>query len=63
MVADDLKESLDEYVKKTWPDGIVRILRRSERGGLIRARMTGARAATGDVIAIMDGHMEMNEGW
>ena len=47
----------------TWPDGIVRIVRRKDRGGLIRARMTGAREATGDVIAVMDGHMEVHTGW
>ena len=48
---------------KAWPDGIVKIVRRKERGGLIRARMTGARKATGDVITIMDGHMEVSTGW
>ena len=62
-ITEELLEPLDEYVNKTFPDGIVRIVRRTERGGLIRARMTGARAAVGEVLVIMDGHMEVTQGW
>ena len=50
-------------MKETWPDGIVKIVRRTERGGLVQARVSGARAATGDVIIVMDAHMEVNVGW
>ena len=50
-------------MKETWPDGIVKIVRSTERGGLVRARVLGARAATGDVVVIMDAHMEVNVGW
>ena len=48
---------------KTWPDGIVKIIRRETRGGLVKARVSGALAATGEVIVIMDAHMEVNVGW
>ena len=48
---------------ETWPDGVVKIVRRETRGGLVRARVTGARAASGDVLLIMDAHMEVNIGW
>ena len=48
---------------ETWPDGIVKIVRRPVRGGLVQARVSGAKAATGDVVIIMDAHMEVNVGW
>lgn len=35
----------------------------SERVGLIRARMTGAHMARGDVIMFQDAHTEANVGW
>ena len=63
MVSVELLDNLDNIVKTTWPDGIVKIVRRSERGGLVKARVSGAKAATGDVILVMDAHMEVNVGW
>ena len=42
---------------------MVKIVRTAERSGLIRARLAGAEAATGDVIAFLDSHCECNEGW
>ena len=59
----DLQSPLDDYVKDTWPDGIVRILRMRERSGLIRARQSGAEAACGDVIIFLDAHCEATTGW
>ena len=47
----------------TWPDGVVRIVRVPERCGLIRARIAGAKAATGDVIIVLDSHCEVNVQW
>ena len=48
---------------KTWPDGVVKIVRTAQRSGLIRARITGAKAATGDVLIFLDSHCEANTGW
>lgn len=31
--------------------------------GLIQARLTGARKATGDVLVFLNAHMEVTEGW
>ena len=42
---------------------IVIFLRLKSRQGLIRARLTGARAAKGDVLIFLDSHCEANTGW
>ncbi|XP_013399939.1 polypeptide N-acetylgalactosaminyltransferase 13-like isoform X2 [Lingula anatina] len=60
---DRLGEELDKYVQDTWPDGVVKVVRVKERAGLIRARIAGAKAATGDVLIFLDSHCEANEGW
>ena len=54
---------MQEYISKTWPDGIVKTVRLAERSGLIRARVEGARAATGDVLVFLDAHCEATKGW
>ncbi|XP_076471914.1 putative N-acetylgalactosaminyltransferase 9 isoform X2 [Babylonia areolata] len=58
-----LGDELKEYVKSTWPDGIVKIVRTKERSGLIRARIAGAMAASGDVLIFLDSHCEVGPGW
>ncbi|KAF6026707.1 GALNT1 [Bugula neritina] len=56
-----LKDKLDEYVAKLPVP--TKVLRMSQRGGLIRARLRGAKAATGDVLTFLDAHCECTEGW
>lgn len=41
----------------------VRVLRVSQRTGLVRARLTGAQEATGDVLVFLDAHCECTIGW
>ncbi|KAK7109708.1 probable N-acetylgalactosaminyltransferase 9 isoform X1 [Littorina saxatilis] len=60
---DFLGEDLRKYVESTWPDGVVKIVRTTERSGLIRARIAGAKAATGDVLIFLDSHCEVGPGW
>jgi polypeptide N-acetylgalactosaminyltransferase len=56
-----LKEKLERYVEKF--NGKVRLIRNSEREGLIRTRSNGAVAAKGDVVIFLDAHCEVNINW
>lgn len=62
-VLEGLGQELEQYVSETWPDGVVKIVRTKERCGLIRARLEGAKAASGDVLIFLDSHCEANVGW
>ncbi|KAL1497219.1 hypothetical protein ABEB36_008215 [Hypothenemus hampei] len=58
---DFLKKALSDYVA-TLPVK-VRILRSPERKGLIKARLNGARIASGEVLTFLDAHCECTKGW
>lgn len=58
---EDLKAKLDEEVKSF--NGLVRLIRNEERGGLIRTRSRGAQEAIGEVIVFLDAHCEVNKNW
>ncbi|KAF7635266.1 Polypeptide N-acetylgalactosaminyltransferase [Meloidogyne graminicola] len=56
-----LKDKLDKYIKQF--DGKVRLVRNSEREGLINTRTIGAKASSGDVVIFLDAHCEVNRNW
>uniref|UniRef100_A0A915D3I2 Polypeptide N-acetylgalactosaminyltransferase n=1 Tax=Ditylenchus dipsaci TaxID=166011 RepID=A0A915D3I2_9BILA len=57
----ELKEKLDTYIERF--QGKVRLVRKKERQGLIRAKLAGAMEAKGEVVVFLDSHCEANHGW
>ncbi|XP_071502230.1 polypeptide N-acetylgalactosaminyltransferase 11-like [Diadema antillarum] len=57
-----LHDNLDDFVRENF-GGLVRVIHNTRREGLIRARMIGARNATGEVLMFLDSHCEVNEQW
>ena len=58
-------EKLDVYIisiNEERPGLLVRV-RHSEQLGLTQARLSGWKAATGDVIAVLDAHIEVHLQW
>uniref|UniRef100_A0A8C3G4K9 Polypeptide N-acetylgalactosaminyltransferase n=1 Tax=Cyclopterus lumpus TaxID=8103 RepID=A0A8C3G4K9_CYCLU len=62
---EDLREKLDEYIDFIHEErpGLVKKVRHSEQLGLTQARLSGWRAAVGDVVAILDAHVEVHVQW
>ncbi|GAB6033396.1 hypothetical protein CHUAL_013159 [Chamberlinius hualienensis] len=59
---EEMKGKLQYYVKKYLPPK-VKLVRATHRLGLIRARLEGAKAATGEVLIFLDSHCEATTGW
>ncbi|VDO96585.1 unnamed protein product [Soboliphyme baturini] len=66
LLVDDFSDSdnseLQEYALQNWPQ-IVKFRRTKKREGLMRARIFGAREASGEVLVFLDSHCEANERW
>ncbi|XP_021349745.1 polypeptide N-acetylgalactosaminyltransferase 5-like [Mizuhopecten yessoensis] len=55
-----LHAPLEEYMSRY---GKVKILRASNREGLIRSRLLGYNSASGTVLVFLDSHIECADGW
>ncbi|XP_051546481.1 probable polypeptide N-acetylgalactosaminyltransferase 8 isoform X2 [Myxocyprinus asiaticus] len=62
---EDLKSQLDVYVSSINEKhpSLVKMVTHSEQRGLTQARISGWKAATGDVVAILDAHIEVHVKW
>ena len=58
-VTDHLQNPLDNYIASL-PK--VKLIRAQRREGLVRARLLGAAAATGEVLVFLDSHCEAAQG-
>ncbi|KAH9369646.1 hypothetical protein HPB48_007613 [Haemaphysalis longicornis] len=54
---------MERFVRRHFRPGFVKLIVLPVRGGLIRARLTGAKEASGDVIVFLDAHCEAADGW
>ncbi|KAG7243235.1 hypothetical protein INR49_011926 [Caranx melampygus] len=62
---EDLKDKLDEYISLINEErpGLVKKVQHSEQLGLTQARLSGWKVAVGDVVAILDAHIEVHVQW
>ncbi|XP_071357667.1 probable polypeptide N-acetylgalactosaminyltransferase 8 isoform X2 [Trachinotus anak] len=62
---EDLMEKLDDYVAFIHEErpGLIKRVRHSQQLGLTQARLSGWKAAVGDVVAILDAHIEVHVQW
>ncbi|XP_033624442.1 N-acetylgalactosaminyltransferase 7-like isoform X2 [Asterias rubens] len=58
-----VKKKLDDYALSARFSGKLKIVRNEKREGLIRTRINGAKAATGDVLLWLDAHCEVGINW
>ncbi|CAN9498720.1 unnamed protein product [Ophioblennius macclurei] len=61
----DLGIQLDDYVDLIHKErpGLIKKVRHEKQMGLSQARISGWKAATADVVAVFDAHIEATEGW
>lgn len=63
--SEELKGPLEEKIKRynVKHPGLLKIVRHQRREGLTQARISGWKASSADVVAILDAHIEVNHEW
>ncbi|XP_077387632.1 putative polypeptide N-acetylgalactosaminyltransferase 8 isoform X2 [Festucalex cinctus] len=62
---EDLQEKLDDFIALIHEErpGLLKRVMHKEQLGLTQARLSGWKIATGDVVAILDAHIEVHVQW
>ncbi|XP_063985602.1 polypeptide N-acetylgalactosaminyltransferase 1 [Diachasmimorpha longicaudata] len=60
---DELQGKLEYYITTRFNEEKVKLIRLPERRGLIRARLSGARSASGEALVFLDAHCEVIVEW
>lgn len=62
---DDLGNKLQEYIDEIHKErpGVIKKVRHQKQMGLSQARISGCEQAIGDVVAVLDAHIEVMTGW
>lgn len=60
---DYLYDPLKDYVEENFKNIEFKIINLVKRGGLMKARVVGAQAATSDYLFVMEPHCEMTYNW
>ncbi|XP_048371923.1 probable polypeptide N-acetylgalactosaminyltransferase 8 [Sphaerodactylus townsendi] len=62
---EELKGPLEEKIKSysVKHPGLLKLVRHQRREGLTQARISGWKASSADVVAILDAHIEVNHQW
>ena len=61
LILDHLKSRASEYARKL--NFNVKIIRLTQRSGLIVAKQTGCYSAKGEIVVFLDSHCEVMDGW